>query len=130
MSVNTALNVLGTPLQACSFDPLTGYYRDGCGNTAADDTGSHVVCARVTDEFLKFSLQVGNDLSTPRPEYRFKGLQAGDRWCLCALRWREALLAGVAPPVVLECTHIKALDVVDLEDLIQHAHGGAASAPN
>ncbi len=122
MSVNTALNVLGTPLQACSFDPLTGYYRDGCCNTAADDTGSHVVCARVTEEFLQFSRMAGNDLTTPRPEYRFKGLHAGDRWCLCALRWREALLAGVAPPVVLECTHIKALEFVTLEQLQAHAY--------
>ncbi len=122
MSVNTALNVLGTPLQACSFDPLTGYYRDGCCNTAADDTGSHVVCARVTEEFLQFSRMAGDDLTTPRPEYRFKGLHAGDRWCLCALRWREALLAGVAPPVVLECTHIKALEFVTLEQLQAHAY--------
>ncbi len=127
MSVNTALNVLGTPLQACSFDPLTGYYRDGCCNTAADDTGSHVVCARVTEEFLQFSRMAGNDLTTPRPEYRFKGLHAGDRWCLCALRWREALLAGVAPPVVLECTHIKALEFVTLEQLQAHAYKRTSS---
>ena len=122
MSVNSALNVLGTPLQACSYDPLTGYFRDGCCNTAADDTGSHVVCARVTEEFLKFSFEVGNDLSTPRPEYRFKGLQPGDRWCLCALRWKEAYLAGVAPPVVLECTHERALNFVTLAQLQAHAY--------
>ena len=122
MSVNSALNVLGTPLQACSYDPLTGYFRDGCCNTAADDTGSHVVCARVTEEFLKFSFEVGNDLNTPRPEYRFKGLQPGDRWCLCALRWKEAYLAGVAPPVVLECTHERALNFVTLAQLQAHAY--------
>ena len=121
MSENSALNVLGTPLQACSYDPLTGYFRDGCCNTASEDTGSHLICARVTDEFLQFSLEVGNDLSNPRPEYRFKGLKAGDRWCLCALRWKEALLAGVAPPVVLECTHERALSFVTLEQLQAHA---------
>ena len=122
MSVNSALNVLGTPLQACSYDPLTGYFRDGCCNTATEDTGSHLICARVTDEFLQFSLEVGNDLSTPRPEYRFKGLKAGDRWCLCALRWKEALIAGAAPPVVLECTHERALSFVTLEQLQAHAY--------
>mgnify|MGYP003348939707 FL=1 len=122
MSVNSALNVLGTPLQACSYDPLTGYFRDGCCNTATEDAGSHLICARVTDEFLQFSLEVGNDLSTPRPEYRFKGLKAGDRWCLCALRWKEALIAGVAPPVVLECTHERALSFVTLEQLQAHAY--------
>jgi uncharacterized protein (DUF2237 family) len=127
MSENLALNVLGTPLQACSFDPLTGYFRDGCCNTADHDTGSHVICARVTEEFLVFSQQVGNDLSTPRPEYRFKGLKAGDRWCVCALRWREALLAGVAPPVVLECTHQRALNFVTLQQLQAHAYKRASS---
>ena len=81
-----ALNVLGQALMACSYDPLTGYFRDGCCNTQEDDTGSHVICARMTDEFLKYSLSRGNDLMTPRPEYRFKGLKPGDRWCLCALR--------------------------------------------
>ena len=113
----SALNVNGEPLIACSYDPLTGYFRDGCCNTRSDDTGSHVVCARMTNEFLQFSLSRGNDLITPRPEYRFKGLQAGDRWCLCALRWKEAFDAGVAPPVLLECTHIRALDFVTLEQL-------------
>ena len=127
MSVNSAFNVLGTPLQACSFDPLTGYFRDGCCNTAEHDTGSHVICARVTDEFLSFSMKVGNVLSTPRPEYRFKGLKAGDRWCVCALRWREALLAGVAPPVVLECTHQRALSYVKLEQLQAHAYKRTSS---
>ena len=117
----TDLNVLGTVLVPCSFDPLTGYYRDGCCNTGAQDLGSHVVCAKVTQEFLDFSLQLGNDLITPRPEHRFVGLRPGDRWCLCANRWKEALLAGVAPPVVLECTHSKALQFVTLEQLQTHS---------
>ena len=112
-----ARNVLGTALVPCSYDPLTGYYRDGCCHTDAHDHGSHVVCAKVTQAFLDFSLQKGNDLITPRPDYRFVGLKAGDRWCLCAMRWKEALDAGVAPPVVLECTHAKALEFVTLEQL-------------
>ncbi len=116
-----ALNVLGSELQACSFDPLTGYYRDGCCHTDAQDLGSHVVCAKVTAEFLAFSSERGNDLITPRPEYRFAGLQPGDRWCLCALRWREALHAGVAPPVVLEATHSRVLHFIELEQLQAHA---------
>ena len=113
----TALNVLGAPLVPCSYDPLTGYFRDGCCNTREDDTGSHVVCARVTAEFLAFSLAQGNDLITPRPEYRFAGLRPGDRWCLCAMRWKQAFAAGLAPPVVLESTHIRALDFVSLDQL-------------
>ena len=117
----SALNVLGEPLAPCSYAPLTGYFRDGCCNTREDDTGSHVICARVTAEFLDFSLSRGNDLITPRPEYRFAGLKPGDRWCLCALRWKEALQAGVAPPVVLECTHGRALDFVTLAQLKAHA---------
>ena len=112
-----ALNVLGTPLLACSFDLLTGYYRDGCCNTDHNDHGSHVVCAKVTQAFLDFSVSRGNDLVTPRPEFRFAGLKAGDRWCLCARRWLEAFQAGVAPPVVLEATHRKALEIVTLEQL-------------
>ncbi len=123
----TPLNVLGTPLVPCSYEPLTGYYRDGCCNTDAHDHGSHVLCARVTQAFLDFSAARGNDLVTPRPELRFKGLRAGDRWCLCAMRWHEALLAGVAPPVVLECTHFKALQFVSLEQLQAHALTGAPS---
>ena len=117
----TALNVLGTPLMACSFAPLTGYFRDGCCNTDEHDHGTHVVCARVTAEFLAFSAERGNDLSTPRPAYRFPGLQPGDRWCLCALRWREALLAGLAPPVNLAATHATVLEMLDLDDLKAHA---------
>ncbi len=112
-----ALNVLGTPLQACSFDPLTGYFRDGCCNTDANDHGTHVVCARVTQAFLDFSLARGNDLITPRPSLRFAGLKAGDRWCLCAMRWQEAHDAGVAPEVVLASTHEAALAHVKLTDL-------------
>jgi uncharacterized protein (DUF2237 family) len=110
-------NVLGTALVPCSYDPLTGYYRDGCCHTDQNDQGSHVVCAKVTQAFLDFSLQRGNDLITPRPEHRFEGLKAGDRWCLCARRWQEAFEAGMAPPVVLECTHAKALEFVTLEQL-------------
>jgi uncharacterized protein len=116
-----AKNVLGTPLVACSYSPLTGYFRDGCCHTREDDTGSHVICAKVTAEFLTFSSARGNDLTTPRPEWRFAGLQPGDRWCLCALRWKEALDAGAAPPVVLESCHERALDFVNLDDLKAHA---------
>jgi uncharacterized protein len=116
-----AYNVLGTALVPCSYDPLTGFYRDGCCNTADDDTGSHVVCVKVTADFLAFSIRRGNDLSTPRPEYRFRGLVPGDRWCLCALRWREACEAGAAPPVVLESTHERALDFISLTQLRAHA---------
>ena len=116
-----AKNVLGTPLVPCSYDPLTGYYRDGCCNTDEHDHGTHVVCARVTQEFLVYQLERGNDLMTPRPEHRFAGLIAGDRWCLCASRWKEALAAGVAPPVMLECTHAKALEFVTLEQLQSNA---------
>ena len=113
-------NVLGTALMPCSYDPLTGYFRDGCCKTDASDQGSHLICARVTDEFLAFSVERGNDLVTPRPEHRFAGLQASDRWCLCASRWREALEAGVAPPVVLESTHAGVLTFVTLEQLLKH----------
>ena len=112
-----AINVLGTPLKPCSTDPMTGYFRDGCCNTDESDRGSHVICAEMTQEFLDFSRQRGNDLSTPRPEYRFPGLVPGNRWCLCALRWKEALAAGVAPPAILESTHQKALEFVTLDQL-------------
>lgn len=111
------LNVLGTPLIPCSYDPLTGFFRDGCCKTDSHDHGSHVICAKVTQNFLDYSLSQGNDLITPRPEYRFAGLKHGDRWCLCALRWKEAFDAGVAPPVILECTHEKALQFLTLEQL-------------
>ena len=122
--VMVARNVLGSELILCSRDPLTGYFRDGCCNTDASDRGSHVICAVVTAEFLEYSKSRGNDLSTPRPEYRFPGLKDGDRWCLCALRWREALSEGIAPDVVLECTHEKALDFVSLDHLLAHAAAG------
>ena len=120
MQVVPTRNVLGGPLQACGRDPLTGFYRDGCCETGPDDVGTHVVCAVMTAEFLAFTQRRGNDLSTPRPAYRFPGLTPGDRWCLCVSRWREALAAGLAPPVVLEATHAKALDVVSLDDLRAH----------
>jgi len=114
-------NVLGGALAPCSYDPLTGFFRDGCCSTNDDDSGSHVVCVKVSAAFLAFSAARGNDLTTPRPQYRFRGLVPGDRWCLCALRWKEALDAGVAPTVVLECTHERALDHVTLPQLRAHA---------
>lgn len=123
MSMNSSRNVLGGPLLACSYAPLTGFYRTGCCETGPDDLGRHVVCVRVTQAFLDFSRSVGNDLSTPRPEYRFAGLKPGDRWCLCALRWKEALDAGLAPPVVLEATHEATLRIVDLDTLKANAIG-------
>ncbi len=119
-------NVLGTELQPCSLDPVTGFYRDGCCRTGRDDLGLHTVCVQASEEFLAFSKAVGNDLSTPNPMYEFPGLLPGDRWCLCAPRWKEALEAGMAPPVVLESTHISTLEFVDLEDL--QAHSVEASA--
>ncbi len=122
----TTLNVLGTPLLPCSYDPLTGYFRDGCCETDESDTGSHLVCSRVTQDFLDFSVARGNDLVTPRPQWRFAGLKAGDRWCLCVNRWKEALDAGFAPPVVLECTHQNATRVVSLEILQAHAYKAAS----
>ncbi len=116
-----AKNVLGTELELCCNKPLTGYFRDGFCRTDQTDRGSHVICARVTTKFLEFSKARGNDLSTPRPEYNFVGLNHGDCWCLCALRWAQALEAGVAPPVKLSSTNIKALEFVQLADLKQHA---------
>jgi uncharacterized protein len=116
-----AHNLLGTELEICSSSPLTGFYRDGCCNTGGDDTGVHAVCAQVTDDFLDFSRRVGNDLSTPRPEFGFAGLVAGDRWCLCAARWQQAYDAGHAPPVVLAGTHAKALDWCDRDALLELA---------
>jgi uncharacterized protein (DUF2237 family) len=114
-------NVLGGALLPCSVAPLTGFFRDGCCNTGPEDIGLHVVCAEVSAAFLEFSKAAGNDLSTPRPEYGFAGLQPGDRWCLCAARWEEARRAGVAPPVLLEATHEAALQICALNDLIAHA---------
>ncbi len=122
-----AKNVLGTDLLSCSTDPLTGFYRDGCCNTGAEDAGVHVVCARVTADFLAFSKAKGNDLSTPMPAYGFNGLQPGDQWCLCAARWKEAYDEGMAPPVVLEATHAAVLEWASLDELSAHAvtNGGA-----
>ncbi|HJU46502.1 MAG TPA: DUF2237 domain-containing protein, partial [Gaiellaceae bacterium] len=113
-------------LEACCFEPVTGFYRDGFCRTGAEDLGVHVVCAEMTDAFLAFSRSVGNDLSTPHPEWGFPGLVAGDRWCLCADRWREALEAGYAPPVLLASTHASALEFVSLADLRAYAIDGAA----
>lgn len=114
-------NVLGEPLQVCCSDPMTGFFRTGSCETGPQDLGRHVVCAQVTDEFLAFTKQQGNDLSTPMPQFSFPGLKAGDRWCLCASRWKEALDAGVAPPIVLASTHEAALRLVPLEVLKEHA---------
>ncbi|HWF02008.1 MAG TPA: DUF2237 domain-containing protein [Caulobacteraceae bacterium] len=116
-----ALNVLGRPLQPCSVDPLTGFYRNGCCETGPEDVGQHTVCAVMTADFLAFSKAAGNDLSTPRPEFMFEGLQPGDRWCLCAPRWKEALDAGMAPLVVLEATHEEVLAISPLGVLKDHA---------
>lgn len=114
-------NVLGTDLKCCCRNPVTGFYRDGYCRTGPGDSGLHTVCAVMTAEFLKFSASQGNDLSTPREEYAFPGLQAGDRWCLCVTRWQEAFDEGVAPPVILEATHTSALEFVSLEELRSHA---------
>ena len=116
-----AHNLLGTELDVCSTSPMTGFYRDGCCSTGGDDMGVHVVCAQVTREFLEFSVAQGNDLSTPRPEYRFPGLVPGDRWCVCASRWQDAYDAGVAPPVVLAATHVRALEFCDRDALFSLA---------
>lgn len=120
-SAPVQLNVLGEPLATCSTAPMTGFYRTGCCATGPDDRGAHVVCAQVTRAFLEFSRSRGNDLVTPAPAFGFPGLRPGDRWCLCAARWREALMAGVAPPVVLAATHERALELVDMADLKRHA---------
>ncbi|MDB5799640.1 MAG: hypothetical protein JWL63_579 [Rhodocyclales bacterium] len=121
--MNEARNVLGSPLMACSYSPLTGYFRTGCCDTDITDLGRHVICIKATAEFLAFSTKAGNDLATPRPELRFRGVQPGDRWCLCALRWLEAHEAGAAPPVVLEATHESALALIPLELLREFAVG-------
>ncbi len=118
---SSARNVFGAPLACCCTSPRTGFHRDGYCHTGPHDLGSHTVCAQMTDEFLAFSRRRGNDLVTPRQEFGFPGLRAGDRWCLCVSRWKEALDAGVAPPVLLAATHEKALDVVTLEQLLAHA---------
>ncbi len=117
----TALNILGAPLEPCSTDPMTGFYRDGCCNTGPADRGSHTVCVAVTDEFLSYTASRGNDLATPMPAYGFPGLEAGDRWCLCATRWLEAHDAGLAPRVYTRSTHERALDIIPLEKLTASA---------
>jgi len=114
-------NVLGTALQLCSSNPRTGFYRNGFCETGFDDAGTHTVCAVMTQDFLEYTLSRGNDLITPRPDYNFPGLNPGDRWCLCALRWQEALRSGEAPPVVLEATNEKTLEHVQRDDLLRHA---------
>jgi uncharacterized protein (DUF2237 family) len=114
-------NVLGGPLEICGTAPLTGFFRTGSCQTGVQDAGNHTVCARVSAEFLAFTKAKGNDLSTPRPELGFPGLKAGDHWCLCAARWKEAMAAGVAPPVRLNATHERALEVLALEDLVRCA---------
>jgi uncharacterized protein (DUF2237 family) len=116
-----ARNVIGEPLKTCCTDPMTGFYRDGKCNTGGGDFGAHVVCAQMTEEFLVFTKAQGNDLSTPVPAFDFPGLKPGDRWCLCASRWKEALDAGMAPPVVLASTHASALEYVSLDELKQYA---------
>jgi uncharacterized protein len=114
-------NIFGEPLKSCCTKPLTGFYRDGFCRTDKIDNGKHVVCAIVTEAFLSFSKNKGNDLTTPRPEYQFPGLQPGDRWCLCAIRWKEAFEAGCAPKVILEATDEHALEFIDIYDLVGHA---------
>jgi uncharacterized protein len=122
--MSEAKNVLGGTLQICSTSPMTGFYRNGCCETGGDDRGVHVVCAEVTAEFLAYTKSQGNDLSTPVPAFGFSGLKAGDRWCLCAARWKEALDNGCAPPIVLSATHAKALEYVSFEELLDRAIDG------
>ena len=114
-------NVFGGKLETCCTAPMTGFYRDGCCRTGREDLGLHVICAEMTEDFLEFSKSRGNDLTAPKPEYEFPGLKPGDRWCLCALRWKEALEHGIAPPVVLTSTHESALKVVSIEELKKYA---------
>ena len=115
-------NVFGEPLITCSTKPLTGYFRNGCCDTDNTDTGMHTICIIVNQDFLSFSKAVGNDLSTPMPQYGFDGLKDGDKWCLCALRWKEALINKMAPKVILEATNEETLKIVNIEDLIMHSH--------
>lgn len=119
--MNDARNVLGTPLQVCGLSPMTGFVRDGICHTGSEDIGSHTVCVQMTEAFLQYSLNRGNDLVTPAPEYDFPGLKEGDRWCMCATRWLAAAEDGVAPPVVLDATHVRALQGITLADLEYHA---------
>jgi uncharacterized protein len=117
MKKSSQMNIHGKPLELCSQDPLTGFFRNGCCDTDNHDRGLHTVCVILTDEFLKFSLEVGNDLSTPRPEFDFPGLKPGQKWCLCANRWLEAYESGAAPPIITESTNIKTLDIIDFETI-------------
>ena len=119
--MDKSINVFGEKLKSCCGDPKTGFFRDGHCNTSSNDYGMHTVCILITDEFLKFSKSMGNDLSTPNPIFDFKGLRAGDRWCLCALRWKEALDNNMAPPVFLDSTHYNTLKVLDMSDLQKYA---------
>ena len=121
LAAELPLNVLGGALEVCGTDPVTGFYRDGCCNTGPNDTGRHTVCCELTKGFLEYSLSRGNDLITPQPQYGFPGLKAGDRWCVCVSRWKEALDAGVAPRVALGATHVNALKTVSVDDLLAHA---------
>lgn len=129
LRADPSINVFGKPLAPCSHAPRTGFYRNGCCDTGPMDAGAHTVCAVMTDAFLAFTRSRGNDLSTPRPEFGFPGLAAGDRWCLCALRWREAWEAGAAPNVVLAATHLRSLDHIPLAALKDHAVDAPESQP-
>jgi len=115
-------NIFGEKLITCSINPMTGFFRNGCCDTDNSDLGMHTVCVIISDEFLLFSKSKGNDLSTSVPEFGFKGLKGGDKWCLCALRWKEALMNNIAPKVILEATNEKTLDVIKIEDLLKHSH--------
>jgi uncharacterized protein (DUF2237 family) len=121
MKKTMANNVFGEPLIICGSDPLTGYYRDGCCKTGEDDLGTHTVCAVMTDEFLQYNKEMGNDLTSPIPQWGFTGLKAGDKWCLCATRWMEAYHASLAPPIILEATHEKTLDFIPLTELVKYS---------
>mgnify|MGYP001191350672 FL=1 len=121
MSEEDQLNIFNEPLEACSFDPVTGFFRSGCCETSEQDTGSHTVCAIMTEEFLKFSKSKGNDLSTPVPAFDFPGLNSGDRWCLCAARWLEAYEASSAPSIIAKATHIRALEIIPMEVIKEFA---------
>jgi len=124
MTQHDQKNIFGDPLIPCSQNPQTGYFRDGYCHTGPMDRGQHTVCAVMTDDFLSYTAKQGNDLSTPRPEMNFPGLSAGDRWCLCAARWKEAMEADVAPPVILKATNIETLELINKTDLEQHAFNG------
>lgn len=119
--MDESINVLGEPIEPCGHEPVTGFFRDGCCNTSDADLGSHTVCVQVTEEFLQYTRFRGNDLTTPVPDFGFPGLQPGDRWCLCANRWLEAYKDGMAPKVMLRSTHQRALEIVPLDKLKQHA---------